>query len=725
MVGTRGEIKNFRTVQKSYKRGKMKTFKLLLFMIVTISSADACGPGNYYSDFEKENFYNFLPAPLDDFDNENPLFWVVSGSHIYAHDAYVTYSETIQKKLNIQEWQAYFKNRLSRKEVEDLIYNEKIPSAKRYAKYRQKIQNKAFKNYLLTIAEIGERVELLEVQDKFLRLRYLLLAMRANFYEKQYKESLLLYNKVYPSVSSVKSIVVEWIDALRAGALQHLGKNFESNQLYAKVLSHKSNAYLGYHDFKIKNNTEWDALLATAKSANEKARYHFLRALKSDGSMVLEHKAIATIAPKSVWFERLTYMLMQDFQVGNFAYETSENKENKYVQTSHEIYSLKEKQFLETMRTLKEPSFLDVYTQTYLKFLASGKLEVEKVAWLKNKATPKEKPFVEILAYLDEVIHVTKSKQKSLFKHLKRLSSHVNSELKDSLFRYTALHNRAVYPKMSAKRLYSKVFADNTRYSEWFVSRDAILADSFEAYVEEKNRNYYEQNLFKRSMKILAKNDVAKTLALLNIKDGNFKKAQKYLDQVPQMNRESEYNPFNVSISGLNRKKIGTKKYTQRAFVETMLKIEASLKKNPKSAMDYFLHATGRYNTSWFGNSPMFGTIWKTSKGIETEQAHHIRHNFKTILKEYELALKYAKKEEFKAKIAYQILKVKMNQEVLIAYNHDIGSVYISDEKRRSLKINVKKSSLLVNAFSEYKRVYEKTKYGQEIIASCATFGFF
>jgi len=281
---------------------------------------------------------------------------------------------------------------------------------------------------------------------------------------------------------------------------------------------------------------------------------------------------------------------------------------------------------------------------------------------------------------------------------------------------------------MSAKRLYSKVFADNTSYSEWFVSRDAISADSFEAYVEEKNRNYYEKNLFKRSMKILKKDDVAKTLALLNIKDGNFKKAQKYLDQVPQMHRESEFNPFNVSLSNGNRQK-NKKGYMQRKFVKTMLEIEENLKKNPKSAMDHFLYATGRYNTSWFGNSPMFGAIWRSPTGINHEELHHIRHNFKSILKEYELALKYAKKEKFKAKIAYQILKIKMNQEVLLSYHYNDGdhwnSSYISDEKRRSLKLNVKKSSVLVKAFSEYRRVYEKTKYGQEIIANCATFGFF
>jgi len=50
------------------------------------------------------------------------------------------------------------------------------------------------------------------------------------------------------------------------------------------------------------------------------------------------------------------------------------------------------------------------------------------------------------------------------------------------------------------------------------------------------------------------------------------------------------------------------------------------------------------------------------------EEAMHIMHNFIAIEKEYELVFKYAKDDEFKAKIAYQILKIKYNKEILVGH---------------------------------------------------------
>ena len=699
--------------------------KLLTITVLTLTGLTACGMGSLESHFSKENQYNFLDASLVGLQEANPLYSLTSYGKIYSYEDRVEYYKEIKRQENVKEWHGYLKGTLSIKEIDDLLYSDKGSLMERYKKYKKKINNYPFERYLDSIG--GDNPILMTVeQDPFLKLRYLFLNMREAHYGKQYKETLKIYDKHQASVAGVKSIVHEWIDALRAGAMQHLGQDVKSNWLYAKVLENKTNAYLGYYDFKIENDAQWNALLAKASTADEKAKLYFLRALKWEGSPLLEHETIANIAPNSIWFERLTYMIMQEFQEDFYSYETTSNPNNKYVKEARKIYLLKEKRFLETLKTLKHPSFFSLYSETYLSFLKEGKLDANKLSKLNKVAKKQEKIFVTILQYLEQTVKVNSNTQKGLYASLDKLSKKVSPELSESLFNYTALHNSKVYPAMSAKRVYSKIFADKSLYSQYHISRDAILADSFEAYVEAKNRNSFEQKLFKKSMKTLPKNGVAETLATLYIKDGNFKKAQKYLDQVPKLNRTTEFNPFNVSLSGNNRKKKG-KGYDQRKFVKTMLKLEESIKKNPTSAMDYFLHATGRYNSSWFGNFTESASIWRTLNGFDDEEAKHILHNYEAIEEEYELALKYAKKEEFKAKIAYQILKIKLNREILVPSNAswsvEFGSESWGDHK--SLRQQVAESVVLDDAYGNYVNIYKNTKYGKEIIGACATFGYF
>lgn len=698
--------------------------KLLITMLFSLSTLLACGPGSYFSYFSKDNYYNFLDASLVGVEEGNPLYSLTSFGKVRTYDIRKEYFNDIKRQLNIQEWHHYLEKKLTQKELEELLYGDNGTLMERYKMVSKKVNNPAFKAYLAFIGKANDEV-IEQEKDSFLKLRYLFLNMRKAHYGGNYPKTLALYAEHYDAVKEVQSIVHEWIDALRAGAMQHMGKKIESNLLYAKVLENKTNAYLGYYDFKVENDKEWALLLSQAKDKDEKAKLYFLRALKWEGSPLHEHAAIAKIAPNSKWFERLSYMLMQDFQEATYQYQTADNKEDKYLQAEQKINVLKMERFLKTLKSLEKPSFFSLYSTVYLTFLQSGKLNEKEMRQLTHLAKAQEKSFIKILHYLEKTVNVTKDNKEDLFKSLEKLSNEVSPELAESLFSYTALQVAPLYEDMSAKRIYAKIFADTSYFSQYHISRDAISSDNFEAYVEEKNRNYFEEKLFRKSMKALPKNGVAETLAILSIKDGDFKKAQKYLDQVPQLNRSTKFNPFNVSLSGNNRKVKG-KGYDQRKLVKTMLSIEESLKRNPNSAMDYFLLATGRYNTSWYGNFATAGSIWHSTAGYEKEEAKHILKNAQEIEKLYEQALKHAQKDEFKAKIAYQLLKVKLNQEVLIP---NLGSPWIAfgDEgwNDKSLKSEIRNSKVLQEAYGRYKTEYQNTQYGQEVIQKCVTFSYF
>ena len=721
----------------------MKIWTILLLILLNFSKLMACGGGIYLNPFVKENSYDFLDASLIDMEEENPLYTLADAS-AYGYEKRIEFFKEKSRKLNVKEWQKYFKNRLTAKEVDTLFYDEDNPL--NYKPYRAKIDNKNFENYLNYLrdqqinAQGYEKVKIssetlikrgLESlkgeEDSFLKLRYLFLVMRLNHYSKNYTKTLSLYQKYYNEVKEVDSIVFEWIDALRAGALQHLGKDVESNLLYGEILkNNKTNPYLGYYDFKIENDKQWNNLLAQTKTVDDKALFYFLRALKWEGVPLMEHRELSKIAPDSVWFKRLSYMILQDFQ-SKYVDEESVDKSNKYERTNYQSYLEKRAYFLETLSQLKKPKFFSLYAQLFMNVKEQEHLNQfdKKFKELYALATPKQKISVDVLRYLNQVRAISSTKRganRAVFLELKRLLKEAPLEKRKNLFAYTAYFMAKLYPNHSIEERFSKHCSilplNEHSYISWYM--DVISADDFEKYVETKDRSIYEEKLFRTIMKSLQKDDVAKFLAILYTKEGNFKKANHYIKQIPNFNRKIEFNPFNVSLSGNNRKVKG-KGYTQRQFIKTMLKIEKSLAKNPTSAMEHYLYATGLYNRTWFGNFAMAGFVYRSVTTFSKEDAEIILKSFVKIEKEYKLAQKYAKDSEFKAKIAYQLLKIEYNRVLIASKIDDEYGIYVGDFSENLLQ----KSPKFTELIGDYKKQYAQTKYGKEIIQKCATFSYF
>jgi hypothetical protein len=91
--------------------------------------------------------------------------------------------------------------------------------------------------------------------------------------------------------------------------------------------------------------------------------------------------------------------------------------------------------------------------------------------------------------------------------------------------------------------------------------------------------------------------------------------------------------------------------------------------------------------------------------------------------KEYKIALRYARKKEFKAKIAYQLLKIDLAN-ACIAYTKKEGwgpSFGYLEKMKEALQ----KDKNFNKNIKKYKREYSNTQYGKEVIKSCASFRFF
>ena len=651
-------------------------------------------------------------------------------------------------------WKNYFSNELSSQEIETLFYktNSIKESAAYYkdsisypnfAKYidfldfqNQLAQNNEETNYK---EAINKGLKLFKEETKpFLKERYLYLLMRLYHHNAQYNKLLNLHASniliIHP-----QGIVKEWIEALRAGAYHHLKQTSKANQLYAKIFeTHKTNAHYGYYDFKINSDEEWQSLLNSTQNKETQALYHFLRAMKWENEPLHELKNIASLAPNSVWFERLSYMIMQELQNKRYNIMVHSGKKDKYFKAEVESYKLQKEHFIAVLKTIKKQTFFTFYSQLFLNVLEYNSLKRTDLVTLRSLANHKQKPYAKLLTYiygLHQLSSSSEEEQYALYQQLKPLLPKFSKKKQTSLLRYTALQLATVDEAKPIENIINKLFSQNKNHRSTILKAlNYVNASEFKTYIEKKKRSFFEERIFKKTMGNLNRGDVAKVLATLYLQENNFKEAQFYLRQVPEQNLFTPYNPFNVSINTSNRTQ-SKKTYSQKQFVETMLRIKSALERNPKSAMDHFLYANALYNKSWFGNFPLSSVLYRSPHLIRGQKLPRTT-DLAEAQKEYELALEYAnydnekKNENFKAKIAYQLLKIKFNIAISDTYQYDKETWEMprfstwGNGTKKIMKL-LKESRDFTEAIKDFKAGYKHTDYAKEVIEKCITFRYF
>ena len=726
-------------------------FTSILFVSIYITNLFSCA-GTWSEMYIKDEYYNFTDPDMVNLPRDNPLY-KLSGSYT-AHDARYKYFKKQKKEANIKAWKNYFSNTLSSVDIENMFYkkNSIEKSAKYYknsliypnfSKYinflnlqNQLAQNNGHKDYDKVIKKGLEHFK--KETKPFLKERYLYLLMRLYHHNKQYNELLNLHAD-NTLIINPQGIVKEWITALRAGAYYHLKQSVKANQIYAKIFeTHTTNAHYGYYDFKVNSDEEWQSLLSSTADNETKALYHFLRAMKWENEPLHELKNIASLAPDSVWFERLSYMIMQELQNKRYNIMVHSGKKDDYFKTEIKSYKQQKEHFITVLKTVKKQTFFTLYSQLFLNVLEYNSLKRTDVVTLHTLANNKQKPYVKLLHYIYGLHQLSSSsdeEQYALYHQLKPLLPKFSEKKQASILRYTALQLATVDEAHPIESTINKLFAQNGNYRRTILEALTYSsASKFKTYVEKKKRSFFEEKVFKKTMKILHKGDISNILGTLYLQENNFKEAQFYLRQVPQQNLFTPYNPFNVGISCSNRNK-SKKTYSQKKFVETMLRIESALEKNPKSARDHFLYANALYNKSWFGNFPMSSVLHRSPYLKKGERLPKTT-NLNKAQKEYELALEYAndkdkkKNENFKAKISYQLLKIKFNIAISNTYRYDKETwknprFGTSNQGTRKIIKLLKESRDFTEAIRDFKADYQHTDYAKEVIEKCITFKYF
>ena len=109
-------------------------------------------------------------------------------------------------------------------------------------------------------------------KSHYFKLRYAYQLIRLAHYKKNYGEVLELYDYLLPKIDNEKSLIEDWIEGHRAGALTKLGRHVEASYLYAKIFDNcPSKRTSAYRSFKILTDQEWIDCLKLCQNNQERA----------------------------------------------------------------------------------------------------------------------------------------------------------------------------------------------------------------------------------------------------------------------------------------------------------------------------------------------------------------------------------------------------------------------------------------------------------------------
>ena len=305
--------------------------------------------------------YRFLNPRVVSYDSELAPFFLHFGE-VYRDQ--LEQPAGLQRRENIAEWQERFCDVADATEIEAIIYGDNLALLERLADLLRQaspkvadlplpLQSNAFARHLLeanceeVVAYLlfAKRCEphvvarsdafargtqdrpameqLLEtgladfpkVESHYVRLRYAYQLIRLAHYLKEYAYVGELYAYLMPKIDADPSLVYDWVEGHRAGALQSLGDYAQSAYLYSRIFersaSKRESAYLS---FSIQTDAQWKEALLLCQNDHERATLHVLRAHNGRAVVLEEMRAIYDYEPRNTALELLTMRELQELE---------------------------------------------------------------------------------------------------------------------------------------------------------------------------------------------------------------------------------------------------------------------------------------------------------------------------------------------------------------------------------------------------------------------------
>ena len=567
--------------------------------------------------------------------------------------------EEKNKQENLKEWKKELKDAYTLNQIEDFLYKrinlEKLKDKDvrdyidivarqenhvTYDYFMSDEEKKALGNYKLILNEIFQKID--TVNSPSLKLRYFYLALRLAHYKKD--NPLQVYEKYkYLLENSDNKIIKDWIQGLYAGALVKNGKVVNGVYEFTKLFDKNSiNFHLSYYNFfHIKTNEQWNELLNLASSNEEKTKFYALRALNANSNILEELKNIYALDKNSKWFD---FTLFRELL----------NTQHFFDRYSDYEITFPYKKYIEFLQTVKKDDmYLVDLSLAYFNLYEKNYDESFKITndLLKKHPNSHEIQTLAYILYLEKLEKIDAKTENDIYEKMITLTK--NETNSSSIHDYTFVILEKLYTKQDEK--FNAFLANHINYLDESIF-DLSLLERFRLFMESPKDSkikehfatkYLQQQMLKKENGKFVLDErlqIAKTKLLIN--NLKFEDALNLNSSI--LNEKVKFNPFNASIKGNNRNG-KENQMSIKEFLEKTIVIKKELEKNPKSVMDNYLFANALYNISYFGNSNILTTVYRSVYSFTDYDLQKEKINL--AIKHYTIALNESTEKEFKAKI--------------------------------------------------------------------------
>jgi len=524
-------------------------------------------------------------------------------------------------------------------------------------------------------------------ESHYIRLRYAYQIIRLAHYQKNYAAVLSLYDMLMPQVDNDPSIIEDWINGHRAGALFSLGRNVEASYQFSKIFENcPSKAESAFRSFDIRTDEEWEACVKMCQSDKERATLYVLRAQAANSKKLEAMQAVYNYDTKNRHLEILLVEEMRKLEKDllglGFNDNRAQNRRLGYPRAKAGDYIVELQEFVARVvdeRKVKRPVFWQVVLG-YIETLAGNYYDA-------TRTFEQVEPLVEEPILREQLRVFQLALRISAYaKATEEVELEVNDIRKSAMYRKYRDFNDFLRDKMAF--LYGqgdspgKAFLSAYRFRDLKVNPQLAIIDDLLAITRKPNRSGLETALVTKSGGETIEKDLINLKATLLFSEFRLEEA---LTVFKEINREEwdnygVFNPFVERFRDCVRCVLPdtANNYNKGDLMERLINLETLTRTDPdNAAMYHYEMGTAFYNMTYFSFSWQLMDHFRSGTSLapvllRNSQNGVVRHpNFPAGNREhfdcsralfhFERARELAKNSELAARAAYAAAKCERN----------------------------------------------------------------
>ena len=558
--------------------------------------------------------------------------------------------------------------------------------------------------------------------DSFLKNRYWLLTIKANFYSNNKQSTELFFKKTKNTVP--KNTLYYRALSYLAG-LEYRNKNYaKANYQYAQVFDKCPQLrVVAAYSFHPQEQADWNQSLNLAQNNDEKVALWAIQGYYNNEEQAIQK--IYELNPKS---DHLDYLLTRLINKQENKIDKS-FKDQTVLQNKNGIKDSINKTAMQVVSAIAKSNatakpYLWNIAAGYLETLSGNFAQADQDFSIAETKMPKtilaisQLRLLRFVNNLSKIDQINSSNEKTILADLDWLYFDLPKENIEN-FRY---ENAAAWSKNYLSTLYksqknpvmAELFSKDSDFYDTPANVDAIksfLLKNNKPTIENIVSKIYDLNL----------NDINEYQAVLSTYQNKIPEAIAFMKQADSLQNIVFYgNPFNGRIKDCHdcehaeRQK---KKYSQIEFLTTINIMQEKINTNEDVYSNAILLGNAFYNITHFGNARLFyeGNIigYGGSPYSFKDRTKAMITNCNVAIMYYQKAFEAAANNEQRAKCQYMLAKCERNEYYNKKYYTITDWWQIEDDK-----VNF----LAWNGFKNLKNKYFKTQYYQDVIAECGYF---